>query len=300
MNDDVLRKQPVRADEDVDLPRGRAVEDLLRFLLRAKAVDHVDGDRKAGEAIAQRLDVLKRQHRRRSEHRHLFAVHDRLERGAHRDLGLAVADVAAEQPVHRRGRLHVFLDVGDRARLVGRQLVRKRVLEFLLPVRVWRECVARHGLSLGVELEQLLGHVAHRLLDARLGLLPGRAAEAIEGGTCAARVLLDEVEPLNRDEQLVVARVAQFEKLLRIARGAWHRPAHGTQLLQSDELADAVIDVHDEIADLQIAKVGEKRVRDAAPLLRRAPLFLEDVGLRVNLQARILTGGTRATRSRPR
>ena len=64
---------------------------------------------------AQRLLMLKRQHRRRRENGHLLAVHHRLERGAHRDLGLAVADVAAQQAIHRRRRFHVALDVGDRA-----------------------------------------------------------------------------------------------------------------------------------------------------------------------------------------
>jgi len=33
----------------------------------------------------------------------LFAVGNRLEGGAHRHFGFAVADVAAEQAVHRRG-----------------------------------------------------------------------------------------------------------------------------------------------------------------------------------------------------
>ena len=60
---------------------------------------------KRGEAVLQRLEMLERQDGRRREHRHLLAVHDRLERGAHRDLGLAVADVAAQQAVHRRRRL---------------------------------------------------------------------------------------------------------------------------------------------------------------------------------------------------
>ena len=135
---------------------------------------------KAGEPLLQRLQVLEGEHGRRREERDLLAVHDRLERRAHRDFGLAVADVAAEQAVHRRRRLHVALDVGDGVLLVGRQLVLERVVELLLPVRVGAERVARHGLARGVELEQLLGHVAHRLLDARLGFLPGRAAEPVE------------------------------------------------------------------------------------------------------------------------
>ena len=36
--------------------------------------------------------------------------------------------------------------------------------------------------ALGVELEQLVGHVAHLGLDARLGARPGGAAEAVERG----------------------------------------------------------------------------------------------------------------------
>ena len=69
---------------------------------------------KPAKRSLQRLLVLEREHRRRREERDLLAVHHRLERGAHRDFGLAVADVAAEQAVHRRRRLHVALDVGDR------------------------------------------------------------------------------------------------------------------------------------------------------------------------------------------
>ena len=140
----------------------------------------------------------------------------------------------------------------------------KRVFELLLPVRVGREGVAGHGLALRVELQQLLGHVAHRLLDARLGLLPGGAAQPIERRPRAARVLLDQVEPLDRDEQLVVAVIAELEELLRASPAAAH-----AELLQADELADAVVDVDDEVADLQVAQVGEKRLGEVAALSRR-------------------------------
>ena len=111
---DVLRQQAVRADDDVDLAGREIGERLLLLRLRAEAADHVDADGEAGEALAERLLVLEREHGRRREDRDLLAVHHRLERGAHRHFGLAVADVAAEQAVHRRRRLHVALDVGDR------------------------------------------------------------------------------------------------------------------------------------------------------------------------------------------
>ena len=133
---DVLRQQAVRADDDVDLAGAELLQRLLLLGLRPEAAHHVDVHREAGEALAQRLQVLERQHGRRRQERHLLAVHDRLEGGPHRDLGLAVADVAAEQAVHRRRDLHVALDVGDRRLLVRRQLVLEGVLELLLPVRV--------------------------------------------------------------------------------------------------------------------------------------------------------------------
>ena len=71
--------------------------------------------------------------------------------------------------------------------------------------------------------------------------------------------------------------------------GARRRPAAATleSALQADELTDAVIDVHDQIADLQIAKVGEKGLREIAPLLGRVTFFLEDVRLGVDLQGRV-------------
>ena len=45
-----------------------------------------------------------------------------------------------------------------------------------------------------------------------------------------------------------------------------------------------MIDVDDEVADLQIAEVGQERARRGAPALVNLPLFLEDVGLRPDLQ----------------
>ena len=259
------------------LPASRSSSVCLLLRLGAEAADHVDADRERGEPLLQRLQVLEREHGRRREERDLLAVHHRLERGAHRDFGLAVADVAAQQPVHRRRRLHVALDVGDRGRLIDGQLVLERVLELLLPVRVGAEGVAGHRLARGVELQQLLGHVAHGLLDARLGLLPRRAAELVERRPRRAGVLLDEVEPLDRDEQLVLAGVAELHELLR-------READ-VDLLQADEHADAVVDVDDEVADLQVAEVGEERARRRAAALVRLAFFLEDVGLGAELQA---------------
>ena len=79
---------------------------------------------------------------------------------------------------------------------------------------------------------------------------PRRAAQAIERGSGPADVFLDEVEPLDRDKELVFTRVPQLEELLLRLAGAAH-----PELLQADELADAVVDVDHEVADLEVAKI---------------------------------------------
>ncbi len=182
-----------------------------------------------------------------------------------------------------------LMSVDGRA-LIRRQLPFEGVLEFLLPVGVGAEGVARHRLARGVELEQLLGHVAHRLLDARLGLLPRRAAEAIERRARGAGVLLHEIEPLDRDEQLVFAGVAELHELLRLEADV--------DALEADEETDAVIDVDDEVAGFQIAEVREERSRRRlAPLVDLA-FFLEDVGFRPELELRVRAAGSRGSDGR--
>ena len=117
-------------------------------------------------------------------------------------------------------------------------------------MRVGAERVTRHRLASRIELEQLFGHVAHGLLDLGLRALPAGAAEPIERRLRAAGVLLNQIETLDRHEQLRVAEVAKLEELLH------HVAAGDGDLLQADELADAVIDVNDQIPDLEIAQVG--------------------------------------------
>ena len=87
------------------LPAARSVSVSVCSAFERKRLTMSMRTGKAGEALLQRLLMLEGEHRRRREHGDLFAVHHRLERGAHGDLGLAVADVAAQQAVHRRRRL---------------------------------------------------------------------------------------------------------------------------------------------------------------------------------------------------
>ena len=113
-------EQPVRADDDVDACRPRGPSSVAACSL---AETNRDSSRtssgKAAKRCANVAMVLRGEDRRRDEDRDLLAVLDRLERGPQRDLGLAVADVADDQPVHRPAGLHVGLDLGRR-RAAGR------------------------------------------------------------------------------------------------------------------------------------------------------------------------------------
>ena len=100
---DVLGEQAVRADDDVDRRRRRGpATTFARLGGGEEAREHLDPDRVGREALGEGLEVLLGEQRRRHEHGGLLAVLDRLEDRPDRDLGLAEADVAADEPVHRR------------------------------------------------------------------------------------------------------------------------------------------------------------------------------------------------------
>ena len=66
--------------------------------------------------------MLLRQQCRRHQHRHLLAVAGGDECGAQCDLGLAKADIAANEPVHHPGALHIGKHGGNGRLLIGRFL----------------------------------------------------------------------------------------------------------------------------------------------------------------------------------
>jgi hypothetical protein len=146
---------------------------------------HLDPDWKRFEAAPQREQVLLGQDRGRSQQRGLLAVEHALERRSHRDLGLAVADVAAQQPVHRPGRFQIGAHLFDRLGLVRGFLEFERRLELPHQMGVGRKREAGGAAPLGIEREQLVGHVGERLADLLLGAREGRAAEPVELGPAA-------------------------------------------------------------------------------------------------------------------
>ena len=251
----------MRPDQDVDLALAEVGEHALDVGRLAEARDHLDADREVAVALAEGVPVLLGEDRRRDEHQHLLAADRDRERRPERDLGLAVADVAADEPVHRPRRLEVLLDRLDRARLVLGLAVRELGLEPLDPLLV--DVVGDPGprLPLGVELEQLARHLAEVLAGAGLQVVPGLAAELRERRRVrvGADVARDLADLLVRDEDAVLAAEAEQEVVARDAGDLLR--------LEAEQLRDPVVLVDDVVAR---AQVGEARERAARPARSRA------------------------------
>ena len=168
----VLGEQPMRADQDVHLPRFDLQQDFLDLLCRAEAADHLNRYWERRKPLLEGFVVLEGEYGGRREHSRLLVITDRLERGAHRDFRLAVADIAAQQPVHGQLRFHVTLHVDDGLSLVLGLAEFEGVLKLLHPLGIGRELVALCGLTLRIELQQFVGHVLHRLAHTSLSLGP--------------------------------------------------------------------------------------------------------------------------------
>ena len=137
----------------------------------------------------------------------LPAVLDRLERGPERDLRLAVADVAHDEPVHRPAGLHVAPSP-RRPRAAGRRVSsygKDASISCCQGVSGANAWPSRRG-PRRVQGEELLGQVGDGLADPVLGARPLAAAEPRQRRALAAGVAGDPVDLLDRDEDPVRRR----------------------------------------------------------------------------------------------
>ena len=124
------------------LPSASSFSACVASLARLEARQFGDLDRPVGEAVGESLEMLFAEQRGRAQHGHLLAAGHRAEGGAQGDFGLAEADVAADQPVHRLARAHVVDHGGDGGGLVGGFLEAETVGEGFVVVLVEAEGVA--------------------------------------------------------------------------------------------------------------------------------------------------------------
>ena len=96
----VVRQKTMGANYNVRTTLHQEVHYPLLLLPGEEAGKHLNGDGKGLEPLCKGLVVLLSQNRGRYQHGDLFAIHDCFEGGPHRDLGLAIAHIAADQAIH--------------------------------------------------------------------------------------------------------------------------------------------------------------------------------------------------------
>ena len=200
--------------------------------------------------------MLPREQRRRHDDRGLLAVDRRREGCAQRDLGLAEADVAADQPIHRPARPEIVDRRLDRLRLVLRLVIGEARAEFVVEPLGRNQARGGAGQALRGDAHQLARHLADALLQPRLAGLPARRTQPVEFAVLRAEAR-EQFQVLDGQEQPVAAGVVNLEAIVRRARRL--------DRLQADETADAVVDVHDEIARRQRRGLGEHILRAPFP-----------------------------------
>ena len=125
-------------------------------------------------------------------------------------------------------------------------------------------------MPLGGDLDQFAGDLANAILEFCLARLPAGAAETVELDIGAVGAIArQQFDVLDRQEQFCLGGIAQLEAIMRCAGDL--------QRLQSDETADAVLDVNHEIADGKARHLGDEIVELPARFARPHQAVAQDV-----------------------
>ena len=250
------------ADHDVHQAVGKALLGAGGVLGADETGKLLHHHRQAPEAVGEGAVMLTGQEGCRHHHRHLLAGEGCNEGRAQRHLGLAEANVAAHQPVHRAARPHILGDVGDGGELVVGLGVGEAGGELGVETFGGGQRLALAQFALGGDAQEGVGHVLEAFLDPRLAALPGGPAELVElsAGLLGA-VARQHLDVLDRNEQLLVAVVDDAQAVVRRAGGG--------DGFEAIEAADAVVHVDDEIAGRKAGGLGDEV--GGAPLLLGRP-----------------------------
>ncbi len=248
----VSRKETVRSDDDVDAAVLQVLDDPAPFGGRLEPGQGGDPDREQNHPPGERLVMLAGQDGRGTKDGDLLAVHDRLEGGPDGDLRLSVADVAAEQPVHGRGRLHIRLDLLYGAELVLGFLELEGFFKFVLPAALRAESESLDGFAPGIKIQELPGQLLDGFFRPLLGFQPMAGSELVQQRLAGSdgRIFLNEAQVLDRDEQRVSVPVAELHE--------FRRPVLHVHFDQAPEHAHAIIGMDDIVSGPQVLKMGDR------------------------------------------
>ena len=246
---DVFGDQPVGTDDNVNQSALQLVHDLLLFLGGAEPGKQFDIDREVAHPGDQRLIMLPGKNCRRAEYRTLFAVQYTLESSPQCNLGFPKSNVAAQQPLHRNRAFHIFLDLMDTAQLIVRLLILEMVFKIPLHFVIRRKSIAFDRHPLGIQCDQLIGHLVHRFFDLLSGLLPFGGMQAVQFNVRVfprTDVLGDEVQLGDRYIKGIASGIANLDIIL-------DNPLQ-FQLMDAVKDADTVSDMDDIVADGEVGQ----------------------------------------------
>src|SRR5690625_3302957 len=255
------RKNPVRANDHVDVAFGNALPYLAGFLIGFETRKGCNVYGEAGVALRESLLMLLHEQRRGHQHRDLLTVLYSLERRAHRDLSFSVTDIATNEAVHGKFLFHVRFDLINCDELVRSFNIGKSVFQFTLPGRVRAKLMPARGHACRVELDEFSGDLFNRLARPPLGPGPVRATHLVDGGRFTTGVLGDLVELIHGNKKSV-ALLALIRPLRRgvlnhevLALGRGRARADGA-LNQFDEAPHTVLIVNDIVTRAQFERVN--------------------------------------------
>ena len=269
----VLSQQRMGADDDVDRAGDKFAPGLGRFRGLVHPRESGDPQRPSGEPLAKRPQMLPHQQRGRRDDRDLLARHCRNERRPQCHLGLAEADIAANQAIHRRAGGEIGEHLGDGALLVFGLGVRKPRAKLGIGAGRNRQPRGFAHRPCRRDTQQVTGDFADALLRPGHARLPGAAPQAVQARRAfVAAVSGDDLDVLDRHEHPVAAVIGQHRAIVGLG-------VDGDRL-QALESPDAVVHVHDQVAGRQCRDFADEVLRLPPAPRRPGDAFAEDILLR--------------------
>ena len=251
---DGFRRNRRGSDHDLDRPVGKPCLDRLPFGRGREARKACDRDAAAFEPAGEEREVLADKHGgRRGDHGLPSAQRD--ERGsAQRHFGLAVADIADHQPVHRLARGQIIAHRGNRARLIRGFGEGESGGEAFIGRRIGLDHRGGAIGTRGGERDEPLGGFGQCRLDFGAPALPRRPVELVERDCLViAPVTPDAIGLARRDKPARVTGKAQHDGIgaCAILPGQGFDPA---------QPCDPVILVDHQIPDMQFGEPAQREV----------------------------------------
>jgi hypothetical protein len=199
----------VRADDDANAAVRQACLDGARLGRFRQTGEVANFDAEPGETPPEGLQVLAHKHGGWRHDGDLLAGESGRRSSAERHLGLAEADIAAHEAVHRPLRGEVVEHVRDGAELVGRLGKGKAGDEALVVAGRRHELRCGLRLALARQRDEPLRRLGDLRLDLGAALRPGLAVEAVQADRIAGSVAPYAVEFLDGRHKRLVVGVAE-------------------------------------------------------------------------------------------